>query len=366
MLVTNRQIIKNERIPEVPDLVKFAAGDDYFTHVVSFDSPAQGNGGMYTQDYWQSVIDGMRNRGAPIAGGKTQGNGHTALENDFFVVGALHDRVNNRVYFKLVVPQEGFSTSNVGLIHSLKNGVGGFSIVATPKIGNSANVFVEELGIPRLDYVDMGAMTQENYNVAENKLIDFVRKNNIEYAKIYNILHEQLNGGNVMDKDQILNALRNLVSTGQVSAEEIAGIGNIKQRTNADEEAARTLASVVELLGLPEGAAIEAIKAALDELFAAADVATSSEAETEAAEIAQTENRDNAAYKTALGLIKNYLSTQRIVNRAHGNPGKRVNIKEYTGSSEFKNNELLKVALELNAKGVKEPITNNFNWRSKK
>ncbi|MDR1398651.1 MAG: hypothetical protein LBJ41_01835 [Treponema sp.] len=399
MLIRNRDVSRNEKLPDIPDLVKFAAGENYFNHVVSFDSPAKGNGGIYTQEYWQSVIDGMTNRGIPLAGGKTSGNGHTALENDFFVVGALHDKIQNRVYFKLAIPQEGFSTSNSGLINSLKNGVGGFSIVATPKVGNSPDSFIEEMSIPRLDYVDRGAMDQLNYSDVD-KAIELVKNNRIDFndfsgslftaagkvsletvhsllnkaetreygTKIYNAIADKIKGvKKVMNKEELVNSMKNLVSTGQISAEEIATIGNIKQRTNADEEKAKNLAAIVEILGLPSDAEIDAIKGALDGLINTADSALEGDAEEEAAAIAQTENRENLAYTTALALIKNHIATQRVLNRAKGVQGKRVNIKEYVQSDDFKKNELLQVALKLNASGSfkNDGASVKKDWRSK-
>lgn len=326
---------KTARGVKFADTVQADVGENAYIHYVVFNSPSEGNGGVYTQDYWQSVIDLMIERDKPLSGGKTGGNGHEGLENDFFIVGAKHDRENEKVYFKIAVPEMGFSSSNEGLIRSLKNGVGEFSIVAhvEPRNENGITYFDKELGLPRIDFVDVGAMAQAQYNskfeaekklaeeLAKMGLIDYYVDNgnlihNGRVSKVWavknqNGLHKAFSGRLLntiakaqknkqeqrMEKEEILKALKNLISTGEISAEELDEALKINRRTNADDEALAILGKINEILGL-----IEPTK---DEIFATIEQLYETMLDAEADEVAETDEKENSAWQYARKEIKN-------------------------------------------------------------
>ena len=253
--------------------------------------------------------------GKTIAGGKTAGNGHNALENDFFVVGAKHE--NGMVYFKLAIPEEGFSTSNAGLIRSLKNGIGGFSIVAyVEEREEGGKVFFDkEHGVPRLDYVDQGAMPQVNFNSAtEREIFEAIRegrvdlKNRSDKPMVDGIVfrrwaienqsteHKRLAGrmlnemakekNKTMTKEEILEALKNLISTGAISADEVLALVNKKAKNEEDEAKVETLEDVAKAVGLPVDAEPEKVLEIVEALVA--DVV-----EGEIDEVAETNEKTN-------------------------------------------------------------------------
>jgi hypothetical protein len=362
------------------------AGVEPFYCAVAFDSPAEGNGGVYDSRYWQSVIDGVRKRDTPIAGGKTGGNGHSALENDFYVIGALHEPQKNRVVFKLLVPQNGYSSSNEGLRTAINAGVQQFSIVANVE-EEGDGIFYEELGVPRFDAVDEGAMRQTVYNARakEEELLALIEKGAIDYtsegnelivnekvcrkaalrmqfngtdkalgARLMNAIAKRKRRNETMDKQQLLEALRNAFLNNQITLEDIAAITGTenKLKTKNDEASAAVIADVKKALGLAEDAGAEDVRKALDALLQDAEAASEADTEAQAQNIAGPATI-NGLENVANRYVKEKLRGVKMANR-----------KTFIENT-LKNDVVLKTLLGNNAAGAARPLNGNgaVRWR---
>lgn len=388
----NNSTTRNAGLPELADIpvlisadkLERIAGVEPFYCGVAFDSPAEGNCGMYDSRYWQSVIDGIKKRDTPLAGGKTGGNGHDALENDFYVVGALHEPPKNRVVFKLLVPQNGYSSSNEGLRTAINAGVQRFSIVANVD-DKGDGIFYEELGIPRFDAVDEGAMSQIVYNSKRMELLALIENGAIDYTSEGNelivngkvcrkaALHMQFNGtdkalgsllmnaiakqkrrNKTMDKQQLLEALRNAFLNNQITLEDIAAITGTenKLKTKNDEASVSVLADIKKALALAEDATPDDIRKALDVLLQDAEAAAEADTEVQAQNIAGPATI-NGLENVANRYVREKLRGVKMANR-----------KTFIENT-LKNDVVLKTLLGNNASGRAGSLSRNsaVSWR---
>jgi hypothetical protein len=330
-------------------------GERPFECAVAFTLPVRGTGGIYTDRYYQSVLDGIKERNTPLGGSKTGGMGHDDFSNDIFVVGG--QVANGKAILRLLIPAFGYETSNEGLIRAVKAGVQQFSIVADPK-SSGYGEFVEEAGIPRFDAVDESAQKQTVYNSAtEKQIMDLVSHGEIDIdsegenliangkvcrkaalllqfngadkalgARIMNAIAQKLKLKNeageppeekkmadekTVSVDEAIKALKVAIENNNLTHAEVAsklGFEN-KLRKNADEDREKAIADIKKALQLEEAASFDEIKAAITELLKENDEAAEATAEVEANRMAGTpklaNGADNSAYVYAIGKLKN-------------------------------------------------------------
>ena len=180
---STRLRLKNKAGPELPSPDKIPVlipqkaldaiqAEGAYEFVEAVNVPTEGAGGIYTADYFKSLLDYLKQY--PIPGSK---DGHEAQGDDFFTIGGelqLQSEKEGVCYLRIMVPPEGWKDSNAGLIRSLKAGIPELSIVADvePVRGNGGEVyFTKELGRPRNDIVPEGAMDVTVGNSADEKAI---------------------------------------------------------------------------------------------------------------------------------------------------------------------------------------------------
>jgi len=185
--------MKNESLPQLPAPDKvpvlipekareaiFVDGAYEFVEAIKY--PTEGTGGIYTKEYFASLIDYMKNY--PIPGSK---DGHESQSDDFYTVGGELQETSNGegvCYFHMVVPPEDFhGGSNAGLIRSLKAGVPELSLVADvePERGNDGkSYFRKEMGRPRNDIVPEGAMEVTINSLDEKEIMALIKKGAVD------------------------------------------------------------------------------------------------------------------------------------------------------------------------------------------
>ena len=112
-----------------------------YEFVEAVDVPAEGTGGTYTADYFRSVLEYLNQY--PMAGSK---DGHEVPNNDFYTIGGelqMKSEKDGVCYFRVLVPPEGWNSSNKALISSFKAGIPELSIIADvePTRGNDGKVY---------------------------------------------------------------------------------------------------------------------------------------------------------------------------------------------------------------------------------
>lgn len=277
--------------------------------------PSEGQGGVYTGSYFESLLAQMKTR--PLGGSKT---GHGNEKDDFFTIGGKVERTSENegvCYLRVMVPADGYETTNSGFIRSCKTGNQEFSIVANvePVRGNDGKVyFTEDLGRARNDAVPEGAMEQTVSNsAAEKEIMDLIAAGKVDYdndgseliadgkvcrkaalrmqfngpdkalgARIMNAVKKNSKEKNGVTKEEILAAVKAAIANNTLTLEEISqavGLQN-KLRNADDEKRAKLVAAIAEALELPaETPADDLLKAVTDILRDAEETA---EAVTEA------------------------------------------------------------------------------------
>jgi hypothetical protein len=143
-----------------------------YEFVQSIAVPAEGTGGIYTADYFNSLVEYLKQ--CPIPGSK---DGHESQGIDFYTIGGevqMKSEKEGVCYLRILVPPNGWNSPNAALISSLKAGIPELSIVADvePTRGNDGKVyFTKELGRPRNDIVPEGAMDQAIGNSTDEKAV---------------------------------------------------------------------------------------------------------------------------------------------------------------------------------------------------
>jgi hypothetical protein len=279
--------------------------------------PSEGQGGIYTGKYFESLLNQIKTR--PLGGSKT---GHENERDDFFTVGGKVEFTSESegiCYLRIMIPEQGYETTNSGFIRSCKTGNQEFSIVANVEgvRGNDGGVyFVEDIGKARNDAVSEGAMDQAVSNSATEKEImelisagkvdlttdsDKLVHNGMVYrraavklqsradykamaGRVLNAIGKQYKEKNAMTKAEIFEAVKTAVTNNELTLEELAQVVNMqnKLRNATDEQRQKLITAIAEILGLPpESPADEMIKAvegALKDAESAAEAVADAEA----------------------------------------------------------------------------------------
>jgi hypothetical protein len=312
--------------------------------------PSEGQGGMYTASYFESLLAQMKTR--PLGGSKT---GHESERDDFFTIGGKIERTSENegvCYLRIMVPAEGYETTNSGFIRSCKTGNQEFSIVASVDgvRGNDGKVyFTEDIGKARNDAVPEGAMEQTVSNSAsEKEIMDLIAQDAIDIeregselitngkvcrkaalrlqfngpdkalgARIMNAIAKRQKEKNHVTKDEIIAAIKAAIANNTLTLEEISqAVGMENKLRNADDEKRAALVkAIAEALELPVDTPAEELIKAVTDILKDAEEAAEAIVEAEANSLsggakiknADGTESDNPAYIHA----KNQLAGKR-------------------------------------------------------
>jgi hypothetical protein len=350
----NKAAVKLPPVEDVPILIPDKAleaikGNEEAPYelIEAVPFPSEGQGGIYTGSYFESLLAQMKTR--PLGGSKA---GHESEKNDFFTIGGKVDRTSENegvCYLRIMIPAEGYETTNSGLVRSCKTGTQEFSIVANvePVRGNDGKVyFTEDLGRARNDAVPEGAMEQTVSNSAtEKEIMDLIAAGAVDTdsdgselivqgkvcrkaalrmqfngpdkalgARIMNAVKKTHKEKNQVTKEEILAAVKAAIANNTLTLEEISqAVGMQNKLRNADDEKrAKLVAAIAEALELPaETPADDLLKAVTDILKDAEEAAEAiTEAEANSlsggAKIKNAEGveTDNPAYIHAKNQLK--------------------------------------------------------------
>jgi hypothetical protein len=329
-----------------PKALEAVQAEGSYEFVESISVPTEGAGGIYTADYFNSLLDYMKRY--PIPGSK---DGHESQGIDFYTVGGelqMKSEKEGICYLRILVPPNGWNGSNAALISSLKAGIPELSIVADvePTRGNDGKVyFTKELGRPRNDIVPEGAMDVAIGNSADEKSVmalieqgaidmdgegkELVKNGKvIRKAAVYlqstsdkalagrvlNAIAKKLKencGGqcamcprraqctkekNGMNLEEIIQWLKNAIANNSLTVEDLVkqlGMEN-KLRNVADEQRAKLVAAITEALELPADTPNEELLKAVEEALKEAEQAAESVVEAAANELANGKKLKNA------------------------------------------------------------------------
>jgi hypothetical protein len=313
-----------------------------YEFVEAIEVPTEGAGGVYTADYFRSLLDYLKQY--PIPGSK---DGHETPGNDFYTIGGdvqMRSEDEGTCYFRILVPPVGWNSPNTALISSLQAGIPELSIIAEaePVRGNDGKVyFTKELGRPRNDIVPEGAMDVTIGNAAagggldEKAIMALIEQGAIDTesegkdltvngkvcrkaalrlqfngpdktlgARVMNAIARKLKGVHVqntkekngMTLEEIIAWLKNAIANNQLTVEDLVkqlGMEN-KLRNATDEQRAKLQAAIAEALELPPETPVEELLKAADAAFKEAEQAAESVVEAEANRLAETRKLKNA------------------------------------------------------------------------
>jgi hypothetical protein len=345
-----------DKIPVLipPKALEAIQAEGSYEFVEAVEVPNDGTGGTYTAEYFQSFLDYMKQY--PIAGSK---DGHESQGIDFYTIGGelqMRSEKDGVCYLRVLVPPNGWNSSNSALISSLKAGIPELSIIADvePTRGNDSKVyFTKELGRPRNDIVPEGAMEQTIGNSVDEKAVmalieqgaidmdsesaELVKNGKVfrQYAvklqstadkalagRVLNAIAEKIKDKKVpntkekngMNYDEILAWIKNAIANNNLTAEKLMGdIGMENKLRNAtDEQRAKLAAAIAEALELPPETPVEellkAAKEAFDEVEAAAESVVDAEANKFSGgaklQNAEGKDEDNPLYQYAKDKLK--------------------------------------------------------------
>jgi len=321
-----------EKIPSLvpPKALEAIQTEGSYEFVEAIDVPTEGTGGIYTADYFRSLLDYLKQY--PIPGSK---DGHESQGIDFYTIGGelqMQSEKDGVCYLRILVPPNGWNSSNAALISSLKAGIPELSIVADvePTRGNDGKIyFTKEMGRPRNDIVPEGAMEQTIGNsVDEKAVMELIEKGSIDmnsesdtlvkngkvfrqYAvtlqstadkafagRVLNAIAKKTNTKekNGMNYEEILAWLKNAIANNSMTAEKLmADIGMENKLRNAtDEQRAKLATAIAEALELPADTPVEELLKAAQEAFAEVEAAAESVVEATANELANGKKLKNA------------------------------------------------------------------------
>jgi lambda repressor-like predicted transcriptional regulator len=312
----NKAAVKPLPVEDVPILIPDKAlaaikGDEAepYELIEAIPFPSEGQGGIYTGGYFESLLAQIKTR--PLGGSKT---GHENEKDDFFTIGGKIDRTSESegvCYLRLMIPAEGYETTNSGFIRSCKTGNQEFSIVANvePTRGNDGKVyFTEDLGRARNDAVSEGAMPQTVSNSApEKEIMDLIAAGAVDTdsdsseliangkvcrkaalrmqfngpdkalgARIMNAIKKNHKEKNQVTKEEIIAAIKAAIANNTLTLEEISqAVGMENKLRNADDEKrAKLVAAIAEALEVSaETPAEELLKTVTDILKDAEETA---------------------------------------------------------------------------------------------
>jgi hypothetical protein len=297
-----------------------------YEFVEAVEVPAEGVGGVYTANYFKSVLDYLKQY--PIPGDKLGHRDQPA--DDFYTIGGelrMENENEGVCYFRVYIPPQGWESSNEGLIRSAKAGIPELSLIADvePQRGNDGRTYFDkELGRPRNDLVPRGAMEQAIGNSAgEKEIMKLISAGKVDLdtesgelvqngtvyrraavklqsnadqkalaGRVLNAIAEKLrqNAGekNKVTKEEIIAAVKAAVANSTLTLEELAaavGLEN-KLRNASDEQRAKLAAAIAGALELPPETPVEELLKAAEAAFKEAAEAAESVVEAEANEAA--------------------------------------------------------------------------------
>ncbi|MDR1588206.1 MAG: hypothetical protein LBS57_12185 [Treponema sp.] len=316
--------------------------------------PSEGEGGIYTGSYFESLLAQMKIR--PLGGSKT---GHDNERDDFFTVGGKVERTSENegvCYFRIMIPAEGYETTNSGFIRSCKTGNQEFSIVANvePARGNDGNIyFTKDLGKARNDAVPKGAMEQTVSNSArEKEIMDLITAGAVDIesdsseliadgrvcrkaalrmqfngpdkalgARIMNAIKKNYQEKNQVTKEEILAAIKAAIANNTLTLEEISqAVGMRNKLRNADDEKRASLVkAITEALELPADTPAEKLLEAVTGILKDAEEAAEAMVEAEANTLS-----GGAKIKNADGTDADNPAYIHVKNQLRGKRGKTL------------------------------------------
>lgn len=275
-----------------------------FFKVEAIDFPASGSGGVYDGSFFKSFINVCKDR--PIPGSKRGHEWVSRGNSDFYTVGGRIDSADGgktgTALLKIYMPPKGDTTDNTGLIRDAKAGIVHFSLVTRPDynvktetddMGNKVQVrhFTATMGAERNDAMEYGAGAMSQIvNSSGNALdIDAARalieagkfdisnkadgdviQSGIVYrsalrrlasraneedraaiGELISLIDNSSKGGKTMDKNEIFEALKNLVANAKTNIREIAEAVGLSAllRNETDDANAATMKALNEKLG---------------------------------------------------------------------------------------------------------------------
>jgi lambda repressor-like predicted transcriptional regulator len=366
-----------------------------YEFVEAIEVPSEGNGGIYTPEYFRSILDYLKQY--PIPGDKLGHRDQPA--DDFYTIGGDLQMANENegvCYFRVYIPPQGWESSNEGLIRSAKAGIPELSIIAEaePRRGNDGKTYFDkELGRPRNDLVPQGAMDLTIGNSADEKeIMELISAGKVDFdteseelvqngtvyrraaVKLQSNADQKALAGRVLNaiskirknskeknevtKEEIIAAVKAAVANSTLTLEELAaavGLEN-KLRNATDEQRAKLAAAIAEALELPPETPAEELLKAAEEAFKEAADAAESAVEVEANEAAggrkiknaKGEEEDNPLYlyiaekfkgrnRKEREKIRNALAADPVAVRlrslqADGKGGTTITVKNGAGS----------------------------------
>ena len=289
--------------------------------IEAIDYPAQGSGGIYEGDFFNSFVNGLKERPYP---GSKRGHEFTSRpSSDFYTVGGSvvpKDENSGTAYLKMYIPKQGDTTSNDGFIRDAKAGIVNFSLVTYPeynvtldKDGNQTRHFTASKGFERNDAVEYGtgAMEQQvnsavhktDFETAKKLINDghFKRtgnsdgdiiqngvvmrpvlrailsradvENKSELSELVSMIDRKHNGGKT-NMDEELETIKNCLVNGTANINVVAeklGIAN-KLRNENDDKNAAVVKELNSMFGSPADL-LATVKAVKEENAATAAVA---------------------------------------------------------------------------------------------
>jgi hypothetical protein len=233
-----------ESVPNlVPDkkLKSILDGDsEPYYKIESIEYPVKGSGGIYTEQFFESFLNVMRDR--PIPGSKRGHTWESRPSSDLYTVGGRMDSKGDgtgTVHMKVYIPKNGDSDSNVGLIRDAKANIVHFSLVTWPEYtvtkdadGNEITKFTATKGYERNDAVEYGAGAMKQTVNSEFDWLDEAKKL-IEAGKINAVddSTEVIRNGFVMR-----TALRRIVSRAPNGNPEVANLISMIDKRNKESK----------------------------------------------------------------------------------------------------------------------------------
>jgi hypothetical protein len=326
-------------LSDIPILIPDAAlaaikGDEAepYELVEAIPFPSDGTGGIYTRGYFESLLEYMKVK--PIGGSKI--GPHKNENDDFFTIGGKIENTSENegvCYLRIMVPAEGYETTNSGFIRSCKTGNQEFSIVANVEALRNTQgqvIYTRETGKPRNDAVSEGAMPQMVSNSAsEKEILDLIStgkvdfdtdsdelvQNGVVYRRAAVKLQSDGEKGtmaghilgaitrlkdrkekNQVTKQEIIDAAKAAITNNELTLEELAEALKMdnKLRNATDEQRAKLAAAIAEALELPPDTPAEELIKAVTEALKEAETAAEAVAEIEANSLAGSRKIKNA------------------------------------------------------------------------
>jgi transcriptional regulator with XRE-family HTH domain len=353
----------------IPEAVyKTLAEEGSYEFVEHIKAPTEGDGGIYTPEFFESYINVLADR--PIPGSK---RGHIDTpDSDFYTVGGMVNKTGEGadVYLRILVPPTDYDgKSNAGLVRDVKAKIAQFSLIvdAEPERGADGKSYVTKtLGGERNDRVDYGAMEQEllaNKKEGDDKppdeseimalieagaidtesesdtLVKNGKVHRLAAVKLQSTADKALAGRvlnaiavklkslekekNQVTKQEIIEAAKAAITNNELTLEELAEALKMenKLKNATDEQRAKLAEAIAGALELPPETSVEELLKAAKAAFDEAKEASEAAAEVEAAELAngkklknsKGEETDNPAYIYAKNQLRG-LRGERLKN----------------------------------------------------